>query len=567
MKITWISALAAASLLIACGSEPSSETEAVVYDLIIRGGMVYDGSGAEGQAADVGVVGDRVVTVGDLSTAKASHVIDADGRAVAPGFINVLSWSIESLIHDGRGMSALKQGVTLEVMGEGRSMGPMSAAMKEEAKAAQAEIQYDMPWTTLGEYLQFLEDKGVAVNVASFVGAKTLRIHEIGYDDIPATDETLASMQDLVRQAMEEGALGVGSALIYPPSTFASTEELTAVTAAAAEYGGGFTIHMRSEGDRFLEGIEETLTIIRDAGAWGHIYHFKPAGENNWSKHAAGLRMLEEARAGGLDITADVYTYTAGATGLDAAFPPWSQEGGRDAWVTRLKDPDLRERIIAEMRDPDAGYENLYLAAGTPDNVLLLGFNEAKLRPLIGKTLGQVARERGTSPEDTIVDLVIEDNSRVDAAYTVMSEENLRANIAWPHMMFGSDGSAMAPEEPFTLRNPHPRAYGNFARLLGKWVRDEKVITLEEAIRKLTSLPAETLRLESRGCLDEGCYADIVVFDPQEIADRATFSQPHQYAVGVDHVVVNGVQVLQDGEHTGEYSGRFIKGPGYPGQR
>ena len=566
MRQLLITALGATIFLVACGSD-TSQSDAPTYDLIVRGGMIYDGRGGEAVAADIGVIDDRVAMVGDLSAASAATVIDAQGRAVAPGFINVLSWSIESLIQDGRGMGALKQGVTLEVMGEGRSMGPLTPAMREEMIASQSDIKYDVPWTTLGEYLQYLEDKGVSVNVASFVGAKTLRIHEIGYDNIPATDETLASMQALVRLAMEEGALGVGSALIYPPATFASTEELTALATAAAEYDGGFTIHMRSEGDRFLEGIQETLAITRDSGAWSHIYHFKPAGEKNWPKHGDGLRMLEEARAEGLDVTADVYTYTAGATGLDAAFPPWSQEGGHDAWVARLKDPALRKRIVAEIRDPDAGYENLYLAAGTPDNVLLLGFNNPALRPLIGKTLGEVARERGTSPEDTIVDLVIEDDSIVDAAYTLMSEENLRTNIAWPHMMFGSDGSAMAPEEPFTIRNYHPRSYGNFARLLGKWGREEQVIELPDAIRKLTSLPAETLRLKERGCLAEGCYADIVVFDPAEIADLATFQEPHQYAVGVDHVVVNGVQVLKDGEHTGEFSGRFVKRPGFPGER
>jgi len=559
---------ALAGLLVSLSVAACTETDPTPsFDLIVQGGMIYDGSGNAAFQADLGISGDRVVVVGDLSDRTATNVIDASGLAVAPGFINVLSWSNESLIQDGRGMGVLKQGVTLEVMGEGTSMGPMNAAMKEERIASQADIQYDIPWTTFGEYMQYLEGRGVSVNVASFVGAKTLRIHEVGYDNRPATDEELARMQGLVREAMEEGALGVGSALIYPPATFASTEELTALTAAAAEYGGGYTSHMRSEGDRFLEGIEETIGIARDAGTWGHIYHFKPAGEKNWPKHAAGLRLLEDARAEGLDITADIYTYTAAATGLDAAFSPWSQEGGHDAWIARLKDPELRKRIIAEMRDPDAGYENLYLAAGTPENVLLLGFNNPDLRPLIGKTLAEVARERGTSPEDTIVDLVIEDNSSVDTAYRLMSEENLKTNIAWPHMMFGSDAGAVAPEEPFTFRNPHPRAYGNFARLLGKWVREEQVISLEEAIRKLTDLPARTLRLKDRGCLVPGCYADIVVFDPDEIIDEATFEDPHQYAVGVGHVIVNGIQVLADGEHTGEYPGRFVKGPGFAGDR
>ena len=553
----------AAALVAACSAPVPPES----YDTIVRGGLVYDGTGSDPVRADIGIDGDRIAAVGDLAGAEAEAVIDASGRAVAPGFINVLSWSTESLLQDGRGMSELKQGVTLEVMGEGLSMGPLSPAMREEALARQAEISYDIPWTTLGEYLQHLQDRGVAMNVASFVGAATVRIHEVGYEDRPATQDELAAMQGLVREAMEEGALGVGSSLIYPPATFASTEELIALTSAAADYGGGYITHMRSEAGRFLESIEETITVAREAGTWAQIYHFKPAGRANWDKHGAGITLMEDARAEAVEITADIYTYTAGATGLDAAFPPWSQEGGHDAWVARLRDPELRTRIIEEMRDPDAGYENLYLEAGSPENVILSGFRNPELRALTGKTLAEVAAERGTSPEDTIVDLVIEDDSRVDTAYVLMSEENLRKNIAWPFMMFGSDAAAMAPEPPFTARNPHPRSYGNFARLLGKYVREEKVISLAEAVHRLTGLSAETLRLADRGCLAPGCYADVVVFDPDTIADRATFAAPHQYAVGVDHVLVNGVLTLEDGDHTGAFAGRFVKGPGYRGAR
>ncbi|MEM9839477.1 MAG: D-aminoacylase [Pseudomonadota bacterium] len=558
-----IKRLAALSLLAlaACG-ERSPE-----YDVIIRGGMIYDGNGGEPYIGDVATSRDRVAAVGDLGDATAILEIDAAGQAVSPGFINVLSWSDESLLHDPRGMSVLKQGVTLEVMGEGWSMGPLTEEMRAELLRNQSDIMFDVPWTTFGEYLQHLEDTGVSVNVASFVGAKTLRIHQIGYDDRPPTDEEMATMQDLVRQAMEEGALGVGSALIYPPATFASVDELTALATAAGEYGGGYITHMRSEGDRFLEGIEETITIARDAGTWGQIYHFKPAGQNNWSKHADGIAMLEAARAEGIDMTANIYTYTAGATGLDVAFPPWSQEGGNEAWFERLADPELRARIIEEMKDPNAGYENLYLAAGSPENVTLSGFDNPELRHLTGKTLAEVAAMRGTSPEDTIVDLVLADRSRVDAAYVLMSEENLKANIAWPYMTFGSDGEAMAPEPPFTNRNPHPRTYGNFARLLGKFVREEKVITLQEAVCRLTTLSAENLRLKDRGCLNVGCYADVVVFNPETIAERATFAEPHQYAVGVDTVLVNGVLTLEDGDFTGAGAGRFVKGPGYPGPR
>ncbi|MEM1380781.1 MAG: amidohydrolase family protein [Pseudomonadota bacterium] len=556
---------AACLFIVSCGSENASEPQ--TYDLIIRNGMIYDGSGGAPEAGDLAIVGDRVVARGDLSGAEAEKIIDADGHAVAPGFINILSWSTESLLQDGRGMSVIKQGVTLEVMGEGTSMGPLTDEMRDDLIRRQAEIQYDIPWTTLGQYLQHLEDRGVSPNVASFIGAATVRIHEIGYDDRPATETELAAMQELVRQAMKEGALGVGSSLIYPPANFASTEELTALTAAAAEMGGGYTTHMRSEGDRFLEGIDETLTIARNADTWAQIYHFKPAGQSNWDKHGEGLAKLDAARAEGIEITADVYTYTAGATGLDVAFPPWSQEGGNDAWFARLEDPELRARVIAEMRDPNAGYENLYLAAGSPENVLLIGFDNPALRPLTGKSLAEVAAMRGTSPEDTIVDLVLEDRSRVDTAYYLMSDENVKANIRWPYMMFGSDGAAVASEPPFTERNPHPRSYGNFARLLGKYVREEQVISLEEAIQRLTRLSAETLRLEARGCIDPGCYADVVVFDPETIGDRATFADPHQYSVGVEHVVVNGVHTLAEGEHTGAFGGRFVKGPGFPGVR
>ncbi len=555
----------AALALVACG-KPADKESPAAFDLIIADGTVYDGEGGEGVLADVGIRGDRIAAVGDLSKAVAKETIEADGLAVAPGFINLLSWATETLIEDGKGESDIRQGVTLEVMGEGWSMGPMNDAMKAEALKQQADIKYPISWTTLGEYLEFLEKKGVAMNVASYVGATTIRVHELGYEDRPPTAEELERMKELVRAAMREGAMGVGSSLIYAPAFYAKTDELIALTAAAAEFGGGYISHIRSEGDRYLEALDEMIAIARAAKTRAQAYHLKPAGKANWSKSEAGLAKLEKARAEGVDVAANIYTYTAGATGLDAAMPPWVQEGGHDKWVENLKNPDLRARVIAEMRAPAVGWESLYQLTGNdPEKVLLIGFKNPALKPLTGKTLAEVSQVRGTSYEDTMIDLVIEDDSRVGTAYFLMSEENIKRNIAWPHMMFGSDEGAMAPEGAFILSNAHPRAYGNFARLLGNYVREEKVIPLAEAIRRLTSLSADSLRIADRGRLKPGLIADIVVFDPATIQDHATFDQPHQFATGVSHVFVNGVAVLRNGEHTGALPGRVVRGPGWEG--
>ncbi len=556
LRFAALSALALG--LAACATAPA-------YDVIIRGGTVYDGTGALGVAADVAVAGDRIAAVGDLGKAKATLVLDATGKAVAPGFINVLSWATETLIEDGRGQSDLVQGVTLEVFGEGWSMGPLNEKMRAESLKQQGDLKFDIPWTSLGEYLEHLERRGVSPNVASFVGATTVRIHELGYDDRPPTADELARMQDLVRAGMREGALGVGASLIYAPAFYAKTDELIALTRAAAEFGGGYIAHMRSEGDRYLEAIDETIAIARAANTRAQIYHLKPAGRSNWEKSAAGIAKLDAARANGVDITANIYTYTAGATGLYATMPPWVQEGGHDAWVARLKDPRIRKRVIKEMRAPAKGWENLYQLAGGAENVLLIGFKNEKLKPLTGKTLAEVARIRGVSPEDAIIDLVIEDDSRVDTAFFLMSEDNIRRNIAWPHLMFGSDEGAYSPEGVFLKSNAHPRAYGNFARLLGKYVREEKVISLEEAIRRLTSLSADSLRIKDRGRLVVGNYADIVVFDPAAIGDTATYDMPHQLATGVDTVFVNGVLTVSGGKHTGAKAGRVVRGPGWTG--
>lgn len=534
------------------------------FDVLVLEGTVYDGSGGEPYQADIGIQGDRITAIGQ-QLGTADTVIDARGMAIAPGFINMLSWATESLIEDGRSLSDIRQGVTLEVMGEGWSMGPLNEAAKTVALGRQSDIRYPIAWSTLGEYLQFLEDRGVSTNVASFVGATTVRINEIGFEDRPPGAEELQRMEALVRQAMEEGALGLGSSLIYAPAFYATTDELIALARVAAEYGGRYISHMRSEGGRLLEAVEELITIAKAADIGAEIYHLKAAGADNHDKLEAVIARVEAARAAGLDISADMYTYTAGATGLDAAMPPWVQEGGYDAWATRLRDPQIRERLRREITTPSDEWENLYLAAGSPEKLILVGFKNSALKPLTGKTLADVAALRGTDPVDTMMDLVIEDGSRVGTVYFIMSEENVRRKIALPWMAFGSDAGSMAPEGVFLLSNPHPRTYGNFARLLGRYVRDEQLVSLQEAVRRLSGFPADNLKLKGRGRMERGYYADIVIFNPATITDHADFSAPHQLATGVRDVLVNGVPVLLDGEHTGATPGRFVKGPGYRG--
>jgi N-acyl-D-amino-acid deacylase len=538
----------------------------VRHDLILRGGLVVDGSGGAPWVGDVAVDGDRITAVGDLGSAQGERELDVAGSAVAPGFVNMLSWATDTLIEDGRGLSDIVQGVTLEVFGEGWSMGPLTDLMKAQLVEQQSDIRYDIEWTSLGEYLDHLAQRGVSPNVASFVGATTVRIHVLGFADRAPDAEELARMQELVREAMAEGALGVGSSLIYAPAFYADTEELVALAAAAGESGGIYISHLRSEGNRLLEAVDELIAIARRAGVPAEIYHLKAAGRENWGKLDAVIERIERARAEGLRITADMYTYTAGATGLDAAMPPWVQEGGHDAWVERLRDPAVRRRVVEEMRTPTDEWENLLLAAGSAEEVLLVGFKSDALKPLTGRTLAAVAADRGRSPEETAIDLVIEDDSRVETVYFLMSEENVRRQIQLPWVAFDSDAGAPAPEGVFLLSNPHPRAYGNFARLLGRYVRDEGLIPLEEAVRRLTALPAETLGLVDRGRLAPGLFADLVVFDPDSVQDHATFAAPHQLATGVSHVFVNGVQVLADGEHTGAKPGRVVRGPGWSGR-
>ncbi|HUP45337.1 MAG TPA: D-aminoacylase, partial [Thermoanaerobaculia bacterium] len=535
------------------------------HDVVIRNAVIYDGSGNPPVRGAVAIDGDRVRAVGEAGRGRVE--IDAGGMAVAPGFINMLSWATESLLVDGRSQSDIRQGVTLEVFGEGWSMGPLNEAMKREMVEQQGDVKFDVTWTTLGEYLDHLVRRGISPNVASFVGATTVRIHELGYEDRAPTSQELARMKELVRQAMREGVLGVGSSLIYAPAFYAKTGELIELSRAAGESGGMYISHMRSEGNELLEAVDELITIAREADVPAEIYHLKAAGEQNWPKMDEVIAKVNAARASGLRITADMYTYPAGATGLDAMMPPWVQEGGFRKWKERLQDPSIRGRLLAEMTTATDDWENLYLLAGTADRVLLSGFKSDVLKPLTGKTLAEVAKSRGRSPAETAIELVIEDDSRVETVYFLMSEENIRKQIALPWVSFDSDAASLAPEGVFLKSNPHPRAYGNFARLLAKYVRDEQVIPIEEAVRRLTSLPAQTLRIQSRGLLQPGYFADIVVFDPATVQDHATFERPHQYATGVVHVFVNGVQVLRDGEHTGATPGRVVRGPGWRQRR
>ena len=528
-------------------------------DLLIRGGTIYDGSGGAPIDGDVAITGDTIAAVGDLHDWRGRDELDARGLAVTPGFVNMLSWATESLLEDGRAQSDIRQGVTLEVMGEGFSMGPLTNEMKEEV-VAQSAFGHPLEWTTLGEYLEYLERRGVSPNIASFVGSATVRIHEIGPDDRPPTPAQLARMERLVINAMREGAVGLSAALIYAPAFYAQTDELIAL----ARHAGLYITHLRSEGDALLEALDEFLAIVRGAAVRGEIYHLKVAGRANWHKLEALIERVEAEQRSGLELTADMYTYTAGATGLNGAMPPWVQEGPFEAWRARLLDPDVRARVATEMHTPTKAWENMFELAG-PENIRLLAFKNQQLRPLAGKTLAEVAAERGTPPAETAMDLVIEDRTRVGAAYFTMSEDNLRREVALPWVSFCSDSDAPSAEGRFLERSNHPRAYGSFARLLARYVRDERLVPLEEAIRRLTSFPCATLRIRRRGLLERGYFADVVVFDPDRIQDHATYEDPHRYATGVAHVVVNGRLVLRDGEHTDALPGRVVRGPLWSG--
>jgi N-acyl-D-amino-acid deacylase len=539
------------------------------YDIVIRQGTVYDGSGNAPIVADVGINADTIAFIGDLSKAVGKKAIDAKGLAVSPGFINMLSHCEVSLIVDGNSQSDIHQGVTLEVLGEG-SMGPLNEKMKKESEdqmKRDPETAFKIDWTTLGEYLESLERRGIAPNVASFVSAVTVRIHELGYENRLAKPEEMERMKALVKQAMEEGAMGVTSALIYAPANYANTEELVELSKIAGDYGGMYIAHIRSEGNSILEAVDETIRIARKGKLPAEIYHLKLSGKSNWNKLDSVMAKIDRANKEGIRITADMYTYVAGATGLDAAMPPWVQEGGLHAWIKRLKDPKIRKQVLQEMRTPTNKWENLMMLTGGADKVLFLEFaNDSLRRNFTGKTLEQVSRMYGKSPEETVLDLVITDSTRVGTAYFLMTEENIKRQLALPYVSLGSDAGSPADSGLWLRSNEHPRAYGNVARLLGKYVRDEHVISLEEAIRKLTSLPARNLKIKKRGSLQPGYFADVVVFDPANIQDHATFEKPHQYSTGVIDVFVNGTQVLSNGKHTGAKPGRAVRGPGWKGK-
>jgi N-acyl-D-amino-acid deacylase len=550
-----------AAALVAAGASGCARAPRERFDVLVTGGTVYDGSGGPGARADVGIVGDTITVVGDLHDAEAQTTIRADGLAVAPGFVNMMSGD-DSLRVDGRSMSDIKQGVTTEIFGEGDSMGPLTDQMRKRRLDGQGDLKYPIAWTTLHEGMLDLEKHGVATNFASFIGAATLREYAIGLDDKRPTPDQLQTMRDLVHREMKEGALGIASALIYAPGFYATTDELVEISKAAAEHKGMYISHMRSEGNRLVEAVEELIRISREAGLPAEIYHLKAAGQPNWPKMDKVIELVEAARKNGQRITADMYTYTAGGTGLDAAMPPSAEDGGMEALYKRLRDPQQRKRIAEEIRTPTDKWENLYLAAGSADRVLLVEFKSEALKPLTGKTLAEVARMRGKSPEETIMDLVLEDRSRVGTIYFLMSDDNLKKEIQLPWVSFASDANSIAPEGVFLKSSAHPRAYGSFVRVLGKYVRDEHVLTMPDAIRKLAAQPSANLGLDRRGQLKPGMFADVVVFDPATVADHATFEKPHAYASGVKHVLVNGVQVLKDGEHTGKTPGRALWGPG-----
>lgn len=558
--IRTLTVLVAFGLLVTAGCATRPQ-----YDVVLHNGTIYDGSGAAPFQADLAIRGDTIAAIGALEGATGKIDLDARGLAVAPGFVNMMCWANESLIADGRSQSDIRQGVTLEVLGEGDSMGPLNDAMKKEMVDRQSDIKYAVEWTTLGQYLDYLARRGVSPNVASFIGAATPRTYVIGYADRAPSPGELEKMRELVRQAMKEGALGVASALIYPPGSFARTDELIALARAAGEFDGMYISHVRDEGARLLEAVDELIRIAREANVRAEIYHLKASGKANWTKMDQAIARVEQARGQGLRITADIYTYPASSTGLSSTMPQWVQEGGFEAMLKRLKDPATRRRIAAEMSGQSRGWENMFRGSGSAENILLVGFKNEKLKPLTGKTLGEVAKMHGKPPEETVMDLIVEDESRIDTVYFTQSEDNVRKNAALPWVSFCSDAASLAPEGVFLKSSTHPRAYGSFARLLGRYVRDEKLIPLQEAIRKLAALPTENLKIQRRGSLKEGYFADVVVFDPAKIQDHATYDKPHQYATGMIHVFVNGAQVLKDGKHTGAKPGRVVRGPGWSG--
>ncbi len=553
-----------AALGVALAAGGAAAADAPVHDVVIRNALIYDGSGGKPYSGDIAIDGDRLAYVGAHRALEGHQEIDAHGQAAAPGFIDMMGHSEESLLIDGRAVSGLKQGITLDVFTE-QSMGPMTEQMARQAAERQGDVKYAVTWRTLGQYLQHLQQRGIAPNVASFVGAGEVRVNVLGEGNVAPTPEQLRAMRALVHQAMEEGALGVTTALIYAPMNYAKTPELIDMARESARCGGMYTAHMRSEGDHIEEAVQETIDIARDSGAPAEIHHLKLIGRSNWGKREKIVGMIEAARASGVRITADMYVYTAGGTAVDASLPPWVHDGGPEAMIARLKDPAVRAKAIAAMREEHPkDWENLYRQAGA-DGMLLLAVKHPSLKPLIGKTIAEIAKARGVSAEDAIIDLVIEDDASAGAAYTIITEDNIPRQLVLPWVSSGSDAESSAPEGVFLLSSTHPRAYGNFARIFAKYVREEHVLPVEEAVRKLTSLPADVLSLTDRGRLRQGAFADVVIFDPATIQDHSTYQKPMQYATGVRDVLVNGKLVLKEGEPTGTLSGRVLRGRAWTG--
>jgi N-acyl-D-amino-acid deacylase len=548
----------------ACLTSYAATAAEPVHDLVIRNAEIYDGLGSKPYAGEVAVDGDRIAYVGPAHQLKGRAQIDARGKAVAPGFIDMMGHSEESLLADGRAVSGLKQGITLDVFTE-QSMGPMTDEMAKQAAQRQGDFKYDVNWRTLGQYLDRLQQHGIAPNVASFVGEGEVRVNVLGEGDVTPSAQQLEAMRALVQQAMEQGAMGLTTALIYAPMNYAKTPELIAMAQESARCGGIYTAHMRSEGDHIEDAVQETIDIARASGAPAEIHHLKFIGQSNWGKRDRIIAMIEAARASGVRITADMYMYTAGGTALDASLPPWVHAGGPEAMIGQLKKPEVRAKVLAAMReDHPKDWENLYRQAG-PDGMLILAIKHPELKPLIGKTISEIAKMRGVSVEDAIIDLVIEDDAGAGAAYTIISEDNIPKQLVLPWVSSGSDAESSAPEGVFLLSSTHPRAYGNFARIFAKYVRDEHVLPVEEAIRKITSLPANVLSLTDRGRLKNGAFADIVIFDPNTMQDHSTYAKPMQYATGVSDVLINGKLALKDGLPTGASTGRILRGRAWTG--
>ncbi len=519
------------------------------YDVIIRSGNVYNGLGTKPVVTDIGIKKDTIAFIGDLSNSKALKEIDAKGLEVAPGFINMLSWSETHLLKDGRQMSDIKQGVTLEVLGEGLSAGPR----KPRAK--------DKRWLTLGQFFTYLENKGVSTNFASFVGATTVRLYVLDQVDRKPNTQELTQMKNLVGQAMREGAMGLGSSLIYAPATFAATEELVELSKVASSYGGMYITHMRSESDFIYQGLNETFRIAKEANIPAEIFHLKINHERNWKKIDTVLNKIDSARKAGLKITADMYPYNASGTSLTARLPAWIQEGGAKEMRKRLVDPVSRKRVLYELK------MGIPSKNSDPKDVMLLGFKKDSLNKLYrGKRLDEVARLHGKDADETMLDLLVADKTSIPAIFFLMSEENMKRMLKLPYVSICSDAAAYAAEPPDIEDGIHPRAYGSFAKFLSDYVREQNILTLEDAIRRMTSLPASNLKLKKRGQITTGYFADVVIFDKDKIDDKATYEQPHQYAEGMIHVFVNGVQVLKDGNHTGARPGRALRGPGFKGR-